>query len=266
MAFIGLIWKKNRNVLSSSCARAPLANVLRKNRHRLRRCWPRWRHWSEEGTLPQSSSLTCPLRIQCQSFVVLIPPFCGIATICHWWAENKSTPKSLNDPQAVILYASHFPTHNGSVLAHGSLISRLLQFTKSKSLLATPVTQVAEIRKVWSTATRPYNSGLLNTVGFECYWKFKWYNFKHGGALARSKHSHLFTSGIRIYAIVSSIRQLTPQMHRDKEKENDDDCRPTKRIKLDDAWSKKRGRWLGRRNRRRINTMWFIFRQKEDCR
>lgn len=40
-----------------------------------------------------------------------------------------------------------------------------------------------------------------------------------------------------IDSIMSSIRRLTSQIQRNKEEENDDNCPPTKQIKLDDAES-----------------------------
>lgn len=126
------------------------------------------------------------------------------------------------------------PSYSGSVLAQGSPIRWLRQSTPSRPLFATPVQQVAEKRKVASTATRPNSiPDSYTQSGSSITGSSSDVTSKMAAPMLDQNTVDCLHQALGIDAIVSSIRQLTAQMHKSKEEENDDDCRPTKRIKLD---------------------------------
>lgn len=106
------------------------------------------------------SELWCPQRLQCQSFVVLIPPFLWH---CHTLSllmltETNSTSKSLSKPSSdnLIRQALYpLPTHSGSVLAQGSPKRWPCQSAQSKPFFATSHTSCRSSNEATSIIAAP---------------------------------------------------------------------------------------------------------------
>lgn len=169
-----------------------------------------------------ASELWCPQRLQCQSFVVLIPPFLWH---CHTLSllmltEINSTSKSLVDPPVVIWYASHYTLCLLIVVLFWRKVHQNVGFSSllNQSNFLQPVTQVAEKRKVASTPTTlssiadSYTQSGLGVTGSSN----EATSIISAPILDQNTVACLHQS-LGIDAFVSSIRQLTAQMHKDKE-------------------------------------------------
>lgn len=116
------------------------------------------------------SELWCPQRLQCQSFVVLIPPFlwhCYTLSLLML-TETNSTSKSLVNPAVIIWYARHYTL---CLLIVVLFWRKVHQNVGLASLL---------------------NQSLFCNQSHKLQ-KFEWGNFNHSGAHTRSKYCRLFT-------------------------------------------------------------------------